>query len=453
MAATIALSDGAAAIFTKLTGFLAGLLLVLYAGLGLLLSHTSLVSGPSRAQICRLWLCQQPATDSPTEMNAPHNESLAHARQELLLNPASAYRWADLADSELNISNVAAGKFSVRQALAAAPGNPAILFRAAEFYLRLQDYPETLRQLTAVLRNPELAGYYDGVFAIYSQMDLPFEELLNQGLPRSPEASNAFLHYWVSQGKMDEAQETWDWINRNSLASLKSAGSYISFLTRQARWDEAVQSWGDYTARLDSTYLKTNWIFNPSFELKPVDSPFDWHLQPQPGLSVTRDPDVSYSGHASLRLTYSATPKDETSAAYQTVLLQPGEWQLKAAIKTRQLTSDNGVVVRIVDLQNPALLDVTTVSIEGTEDWTSVSKAFTVTPATRLARVEISRPQGRDFDARLTGTVWVDAVELEPNESLKPAGLTQASNPCKSQSNCMDGQAGFHAAANQSSQE
>jgi tetratricopeptide (TPR) repeat protein len=380
-------------------------------------------------------------------MNPPDDRTLAQAQAELVLDPASAYRWVDLADAELDANNLAAGKFCLRQALAAAPGNPAILFRAANCYLRLEDYPETLRHLTAVLRNPELAGYYDRVFTLYSQMDLPFEDLLDQGLPRTPQAANAFLQFWISQGKLDEAQETWTWINKNSLTSVPSAGSYVSLLAKQSRWDEALQSWSDYTGQLDGSYLKTNWVYNGSFERNPVECPFDWKLQPQPGLVVVRDSDVSYRGHTSLRLTYSETPKNQQPAAYQTVLLQPGQWQIKMAMKTRQVTSDQGVAIRLVDRADPSKLDVTTTSMQGTEDWTVITKRFEVKTPGRQALVEILRPPGRDFDIRLTGTVWIDAVELMPLELLKATGLTKTGHPCESHSDCGDGEVSLQTAA------
>ncbi len=424
-----------------------GFLLLVYGALSLLLGHTSLVLPSStRAQFCKFWLCPESDTGSRTALNTANSESLAQAQANLLLDPASAFRWADLGETELDANNEQGGRFCFRQALADAPSNPAILFRAASFYLRLEDYPETLRQLTAVLRNPELAAYYDRVFALYSEMDLPFEDLLSQGVPRTPQAASAFLRFWVGEGKLEESQETWNWINKNSLASLASAALYVSFLAKQSRWDEAQQAWSDYTARLDSSYLKTNWVYNGSFEMNPADCPFDWHLQSQPEMISTFDSDVSYQGQASLRLTYSGTPKNQAASAYQMVVLQPGRWQVSAAMRTHLLTSDQGVVIRVVDSQDAAKLDVATDSIQGTAEWTKVGARFEVKPNTRLARVEIARPPGRDFDSRLTGTVWIDAVELQPVESLKTARLTKTGDPCEGHGDCGNGQAGVQTA-------
>ena len=393
-----------------------GLLLVLYGTLNLWLSTSAIGSVEIKQKFCELLLCQPANTDLPTTLDGSSDKPLPQAQAALLLDPASAYRWADLAVSEINARNVESGKFCVRQSLAEAPGNPGILFRAASFYLRVEDYPETLRQSVALLRNPELAAYYDRVFALYSQMDLPLADLLNKGLPHSPVAANAFLRFWINQNKLDEAQETFNWINQNSLASLKSAGSYTALLAKDGRWDEAIRSWSQDTVQLDPGYGKTNWIYNGSFETQPIDCPFDWQLLPHDSVQVEIDREAGYKGNASLRLRFLDTPKDNSPEAYQAVILKPGRWQIKAAMKTLQLTGDQGVVIRVVDAEDAVRLDAATNTFAHTQEWTTVSDTFRVGPDTKLARVEVMRPPapGGDSAIRLTGTVWIDAISLTP---------------------------------------
>jgi len=402
------------AIFTKLAGSFVGLLLVLYGTLNLWLEKKAAAPAANPQPFCELLLCQPSSTDSPTVLDDPPDRPLAQAQSALVLDPASAYRWADLADAEMNANSVASGKFCIRQALASAPGNPAILFRAASLDLRIEDYPEALEHLLTVLRNPDLSAYYDRVFALYSQMDLPLSDLLNQGLPRSPAAANGFLRFWVNQNKLEEAQETFNWINQNSLASIQSAGSYTALLAKDGRWDEAMDSWMQDTARLDGSYGKTNWIYNGSFEMPPVECPFDWRLLPHEPVLVDRDGDGGFKGNTSLRMRFLDTPKDSSPLAYQNVLLKPGTWQMKAVMKTAELTGDQGIVLRVVDAEDVVRLDVATSSFERTQDWTAISKTFQVGPQTHLARLEIMRPPGRETGIRLTGTVWLDGVTLAP---------------------------------------
>ena len=252
------------------------------------------------------------------------------------------------------------------------------------------------------------------MFALYSQMDLPLDHLLSQGLPRTPQAANAFLRFWVNQGRLEEAEATWRWINQNSLTSLQSAGSYVALLAKDGQWGVAMQSWSNYTAHLDGSYDRTNWVYNGSFEMQPVDCPFDWRLAPRDEVDVTRDTEQAYKGNASLRLRYTGTPKKSDAQASQMVLLMPGKWEIKAAMKTQGLTGDQGVVIRIVDAEDPSRLDVATNTFQRTQEWTSVSKVFEVSESTHLVRVEVLRPSTLDIGIQLTGSVWIDAVQLAP---------------------------------------
>ena len=388
------------------------MLLVLYGTLNLWIVKTGNGLGATQFNFCESGLCQTFNFDSPTFIENSPDKPLKQAQSALVLDPASAYRWADLANSEINARNVEGGKFCVRQALASAPGNPAILFRAASFYLRLEDYSEAIRNLDAVLRNPDLERYYGRVFALYSAMDLPLTDLLNQGVPHSSGAANGFLRFWIDQNKLDEATDTWAWIKQNSLVDIKSAGSYSALLLRSGHGEEAMKSWSENTAKLDSSYGVTNWIYNGSFETTPVECPFDWHLQPRESVHVDRDTDAAYKGSTSLRIRFLDTPKDASPEAYQTVILKPGTWQIRAAMRTLGLAGDEGVVIRLVDSEDPSRFDISTATFTHTQEWTTILKTFLVGPHTHVAQVQIVRPQGMDAELHLTGTLWIDAVSL-----------------------------------------
>ncbi len=409
-----------------MSGALAGWALILYGALSLWLGRPSPAHGTAGAKLCDFWICAQPDSDSPTAISPSAEEPLEIVQKRLILNAASTYRWIDLAEAEINADDVARGEFAIRQALAAAPGNPAILFRAANLYLRLEDYPQTFRQLTAVLRNPELAAYDNRAFTLYSQMDLPLGELLDEGIPPLPSAANQFLRFWITQGKLDEAQETWRWINQHRLTNLQSAGLYVDLLGKRSRWDEAFNAWIGYTKPLEPEYGNRNFVFDGNFEKRPVDCPFDWQLHSSAHVSVSRDMGVAYQGASSLRLSFSgtpsATPDTGSVPAVQMTVMKPGLWRLKAMMKTKQLTRNQGVVIRIADAAKPGNLDVVTNTVQGTTDWASVSITFSVKSETKLARVEILCPASGGSDTPLDGTVWVGSVVLEPLDRRDSVG-------------------------------
>ena len=174
--------------------------------------------------------------------------------------------------------------------------------------------------------------------------------------------------------------------------------------------------WKEDTSKLDTEYGTVNWAYNGSFEMQPVDSPFDWHFHENDAVQVDRDTENAYKGNTSLRLKFNGNPKDTSAIAYQTVILKPGTWQLKAAMRTLILSGDQGIVIRAYDLENPSRLDVSTNTFTHTQEWTTISKTFKVTSLSHVLRLEIERLKTLETGIRLTGTAWLDAVSLNQVE-------------------------------------
>jgi hypothetical protein len=81
-------------------------------------------------------------------------------------------------------------------------------------------------------------------------------------------------------------------------------------------------------------------------------------------------------------------------------------------MKTQEVTGSQGVIIHVVDTDDPVQLNVATNTFTQTQEWTKVSKVFEVSANTRRARVEILRPYHQDGDVPLRGMVWIDAIEL-----------------------------------------
>jgi hypothetical protein len=71
----------------------------------------------------------------------------------------------------------------------------------------------------------------------------------------------------------------------------------------------------------------------------------------------------------------------------------------------------------IFDPKDMKNLDILTPNETGTQPWTREETDFTPGPKTHLIRIRLTRaPSGR-LDNKLSGTVWVDDVDLVPVES------------------------------------
>jgi len=389
-----------------------GLILLSYGTLSLLVSRTA-ARNSVRTSFCWAAPCASGRADAPSGIAAPA-PSVADARAALLLEPASAYRWADLAEAELNANNIELAKYALRRALAAGPGSPSILFRAARFNLRLEDIPATLAKLTAILRNPDLSEYYSQVFSIYRQMDLPFEQILNEGIPKNEAAATGFLSFWIQGDQMDEAEETWTWLKENSLVDLDAVADYVSFQMKHDKADDAVQIWADYNAKRQPGYRKTDWIFNGNLETEPADCPFDWTLNSNSDVTASVDKGVNYDGSSALKLAFTGPRRSEFRVASQDVILTPGLWTLRAFMRTTHIKAEQGIYFHVVDSQDASRLNVSTNGFEGTEEWSAQEKTFAVSAATHIARVELICPPSREPGAESAANVYVAHIQVIP---------------------------------------
>ena len=375
---------------------------------------------PLKRRYCAAWLCPEEFWDTRTftmlQQSAAGGSAqlLPEFKRALREDPASAYAWANLAESERDANQLTQAKYCFQQALVAGPGNPAILFRAANFAFQTGDKAATMRDLSTILRNPELTSYYQPAFLTYSRLDTPIEELLAKGVPPLATVAEPFLQFWMDDRKVPEAKATWNWMVQHSLTNDKSCGNYVSFLLANNEIDAAAQEWRRSNPKTAAYYQVLNWIFNGGFEMEPKPGPFDWHIETTPDVEATRVEDVSRDGQWSVKLAFGGQTNVDYHGVYQDTVVTPGQWRLRAFLKLDGITTDQGVSLRIYDPAQPARLDARTDGRTGSMPWNEVERDFVVGPETKLVRVEIMRGLSRRIDSKIAGRAWVDSVDLSP---------------------------------------
>ena len=395
-----------------------GFTLACYGSLQVWLNSLS-ADDAAKHRVCAFGLC--PGEFSPERVfelqQFIHGDRSSHAllqlKRALRLDPASAYAWADLGDAESNGKNLTAARYCFDRSLALGPANPVILFRAANFDFQSGDDAGTLRNLRAILKNPELAAYYEPAFLTYSRMNLPIEQILDRGIPAAPAAS-AFLRYWINSNHPKEAAAVWNWLPAHAPAGDTLASEYMSFLIRNKNEVQAAETWKKLTAKQMPEYRQMNFVYNGGFEQAPKPPPFDWKLDSGKDVLVSRVQSVAHDGDWSLRLVFEGLENVEFHQAVQDVVLERGRWQLKAYLKTDQITTDQGVALHIFDPRQPSRLDIRLDSFTGNHPWTQLERTFDVGPDTKMVRLELARQASKKFDNKITGSAWLDSVELSP---------------------------------------
>jgi tetratricopeptide (TPR) repeat protein len=400
-------------------GSLLGLVLIGYGGTQAWLGNLSYDSALKR-QYCAAWQCPQEFWENRTfamlqeSAGGASSAVLPQLLRALLLDAASAYAWANVAEVERDARQFQLAKYCFARALAAGPGNPAILFRAANFAFLTGDRGAVMQDLSAILRNPDLTDYYQPAFLTYSRLGAPTNELLEKGIPPVSTAAEAFLQFWMGENRLAEAGATWRWMVERSLTTENACGNYASFLVRNNDIAAAAQEWRRAYGKQAANYQVLNWIFNGGFEMEPRPGPFDWHIETTPDVEATRVQDVSRDGQWSVKLAFDGRSNSDYHGVYQEAAVSPGQWRVQVFFKLDNITSDQGIAVRVYDPRQASRLDVRTEEKTGTSEWTEVERAFVVDPQTKLVRVEIMRARSSTLDNKIAGRAWVDSLSLTP---------------------------------------
>jgi tetratricopeptide (TPR) repeat protein len=328
------------------------------------------------------------------------------------LSPASAYRWADLADAEFNVRDFKLAEYAAQQALKAGPRSPVILMRTANLYFGIGDPAEVVRCLRAVLSDPGLYDYYDPAFLTYSRLGLPIDQILSSGVPQTKMVLSALLTFWTKIHHVEEAVATWKWADQRKLADATSTGDFFQFLMAAERQDLAQQLWQQDAGKAEPGYRKSNFVYNASFETTPVPSPFDWTIIERQDVEAVRSQDFALDGRWSFRIRFNGQENTTYHQTYQDMVLMPGRYTISVMMKSEMITTDEGVRIHVFDQPTQAKLNIWTDTVLGTKDWTRIEKGFEVPAGIRVVRVEIGRLGSAMFDNKIGGTTWVDSLKL-----------------------------------------
>jgi hypothetical protein len=162
-------------------------------------------------------------------------------------------------------------------------------------------------------------------------------------------------------------------------------------------------------------------VWDPSFESGANGPTYAWRFQPMTqGVSIGFDNKEKMSGQQSLRLSFDGRHNPDLDAACISANVQPRtNYYFSGWIETKDLTTDNGLEFRIRTFR-PATQSVTsTREVHGTNHWTELELHWSSPPDAHNVQVCVSREPSDNPDVRISGTAWVDDVNLIPEPAAK----------------------------------
>ncbi len=329
--------------------------------------------------------------------------------------PASPYRWCDLGEAYLAAKHSEAAYYCIRQAVQLGPEIPPILMRASNVCLREGNLSEATRYSARVLK---LVSDYDQIiFASYDRSSFDITYLINQGLPPDQRAFQAYFLHLLGQSRQSDLHQVWEYGLVRGYWDDHLADQYASDLVRSKLYEQAETVWSEQIKARDPDFPKNNRVFNGGFELDPMSTFFDWHLQDVQGVKISRDT-AAASGKWSLRVDFQGLENLSWGNVFHNVVVTPGDYRIEARIRTEGITTDQGIFLRVLDAESGAPL-FETEHFTGTHNWTTVGKAIHVEAKAKLLTIQLVRSPSLKFDNKIAGTLRIDSVSVAPLASRR----------------------------------
>ena len=341
-------------------------------------------------------------------------------RKALELNPRYTDAWLDLGTAyELDGRNVEA-RDAYLHAKQSYPASGEVSWRYGNFLLRQGDiqaaYPEFRRSLEIDPRRA--ASAFSRCFRANPNID----DILSRVFPPIPSVYVDVIKETSDANQLSLAQLVWrQLLTLHPRLKVQDFAPLVSGLLAEGEVTEARRVWGEGTQTMylaSLLPLPGSVVWDPSFESGVNGGRFAWEFQTfAQGVTTAYDPTERLSGSQSLRLTFDGKHNPNIEMACTLVLVSPNtNYHFSAWVKTANLKSDRGIGFRIrsftrLNLEGPM---VNSREIHGTNPWTLIDMPYSSEREVNRASICIIRERDLDSEVRISGTAWVDDVNLVP---------------------------------------
>jgi tetratricopeptide (TPR) repeat protein len=339
------------------------------------------------------------------------------------LNPLNANAWLDLGTYyELDGNTEAARKAFLRAKLS-YPSSAEVSWRYGNFLLREGDLPTAYAEIRrAVQAEPNRAA---SAFSRCYRANPDIDAILNQALPAEPAVYVDVLGEAAQSKQLAVARIVWKrLLLLHPHLHFQDFDPFVSQLFAAGQSTDARQVWDEGVATMTLPALqqaKDSVVWDPSFESGAEGYYFSWRYQPvTQGLQILLDPKQKHSGSQSLRLTFDGKHNENLEPACTVVNVEPKTaYHFSGWVRTQDLTTNSGIGFRIHSVGGPAPSINQTSELHDTNPWTSLEMVWTAGPQVHQASICIMREPSDTPNMNISGTAWVDDVNLVP-QSAEP---------------------------------
>jgi hypothetical protein len=345
--------------------------------------------------------------------NIDLKESQNFLKKAIERNPLEQQYWLNLAKILNRMGEKSASERALEKAVLVFPTSYQGKWVSGNLLLQQGEVDKAISHFSYILTNYPNQSHLVYDVLIRATRDTDF--ILEKVVPKEPSSMRQYLSYLYEIGDKESARKAWQ--KKTSFGYKPDRDDtirHIEFLISQGELNEAFQVW---RARLQEEGLPisydNNLITNGGFEReKTLGGGFDWRINNATGAKVSFDHSVSFEGKCSLKIVFDGKENVDFYHIYQYTALKPNtDYMLKAQMKTQAVTTKSGLKIEIVGI-GPSFHG-TSESMIGDNDWKELVVAFRTPSQSHGGLVRVRREKTEKFDRYISGTVWIDNVQLK----------------------------------------
>jgi hypothetical protein len=344
-------------------------------------------------------------------------ESAGYFKKAIERNPLEQEYWLHLSRIYQRMGEVAASKRALENAILVFPTSYRGRWVAGNLLLQQGELERALPHFSYIL------AYYPNqsslVYEVWTRTVEDPDFILERLVPEDSSSLNRFLRHLYAVGDTKSAKKTWArLVSLDQKPDRVQTIRHIEFLISRGDLTEAAQIWN---ARLRAEGLPTrsdgNTVTNGGFESDELlGGGFDWRIRPVDGAMVSFDQTVAFEGTRSLKIAFNGKKNVDFHHVSQYVALKPDTpYALTAHMKTEDITTKSGLKMEILGV-GPVFYRASE-PLTGTNDWKELTVTFRTPANSTGGMVRLRRPKTDKLDRFISGTVWIDKVQIiERNE-------------------------------------
>jgi tetratricopeptide (TPR) repeat protein len=331
------------------------------------------------------------------------------------IDPGYDRLWMELAEAEESAGQFAAAKDDFEDARDAHPTSAEVHWRFGNYLVRQGDRDWGFTEIQKALNgDPTLIA---NAINVCWEASHSVPQLLGIAPDNSGDFYATALDFFLNRSDVNDAEQVWSRIaNSGEYFEMQRAIPLVDVLVDHGEADAAAKTWAEalkVSGWEHDSASDGSLVFNGGFEHDIANGGLDWREGPISGATFSIDENAPHSGKQSLKISFDGSANIAFSNLQQFVPVKPNQkYEFSAYLKSEGITTDSGIHFALLDPGR--MVGSGTQQLLGSASWTEVKAEITTSPQGRLLKIVLERIPSAKLDNKLSGTVWVDDVQLRP---------------------------------------